>query len=177
MIYYCLSGACVKSGVEITIQTWSVLPPTVLELGIGPWNLPLYSSPQPYTSKHMLHWQSEVVLRLLITSNFRDWKDLKGLDQTPTNDMNPFYSIYNKECPSPWNHLVTKAISLKNRKPYIKISKQCFLPNISFKSCRWWTGAWPIKKENIQFLGVYGTNTNYVDIWKLSRGYPSILNF
>lgn len=47
MIYYCLPGACVKSGVEIAMETGSVLPPTVSELGMGPWNLTLYSSPQP----------------------------------------------------------------------------------------------------------------------------------
>lgn len=47
MTYYCLPGACVKSGVEIAIETWSILPPTVSELGMGPWNLRLYSSPQP----------------------------------------------------------------------------------------------------------------------------------
>lgn len=46
MMYYCLPGACVKSGVEIAIETWPVSPPAVVEPGMGPWNLTLYSSPR-----------------------------------------------------------------------------------------------------------------------------------
>lgn len=90
---------------------------------------------------------------LLITSNFRDWKDLRGLVQPPTKDGNTFYSIYNRKCSSLWELPVMEPIFLKIRHTRRRFQNTTFLL-ISVLGCcsdEWEFGF--VKGEKIQIIG------------------------
>ena len=97
-----------------------------------------------------------MVYRLLIASNFRDWKDLRGLVQPPATDRNTFYSIYNRKCSSLWELPVTEPIFLKISHTLRRFQNIAFLLTSVSGHCNDERKVWFVKREKIQ-LGLDGT--------------------